>query len=351
MRRFIKNLLLGLIIISAIVGQPVFAADYNIDTYVYNHLENWDTEFEISYYKSDVLQVIQDIAKKDDYLTRSISKLVYERIGDTATVKVTYRTTKEQEEYINQELTKIINSIITDNMSQFDKVKAINKYLVDRYQYDDSLVSNNPYSALTTGKTTCQGYAMTAFKMLNLAGIENRIVVGELDGVPHGWNLVKLNNKWYQLDVTNNDALGNNKYFLRRDDVLRNDGFSWNASDYPKADEDYDESVDNINKSVLNDNKQLSTYVQSSGRYKSYVDGKWNLINGSWCFVKNNGSYATGWNMIDNNWYYMGDNGDMKTGWINSSGKWYYCYPVSGVMATNAIINGYKVDSSGAWIA
>ena len=41
----------------------------------------------------------------------------------------------------------------------------------------------------------------------------------------------------------------------------------------------------------------------------------------------------------------------MQTGWIYSSGKWYYCYPVSGNMATNTIINGYRVDSSGAWVA
>ena len=244
MKKFIKNLLLGLIIISAIGGQPVLAADYDLNTSVYNHLENWDTEFQIDYYNSDVLDVVKDIAKKDDYLTRSLRKLVYERVGDKATVKVTYLTTKEQEEYINNELTKIVNSIITNDMSDFDKIKTINKYIVDRYAYDDSLVSNNVYSALTTGKTICQGYAMTAYKMLNLAGIENKIIIGDLDGVAHGWNLVKLNGKWYHLDVTNNDV-ANNKYFLKNDKALRNDGFTWEANDYPICDENYEEGSNN----------------------------------------------------------------------------------------------------------
>lgn len=238
MKRLIKNLLLVLVVMSTIVGQPVFAED-NLDTYVYNHLENWDAEFEISYYKSDVLEVIRDIAKKDDYLVRSINKLVYKRVGNRATIKVIYKTTKEQEKYVNEELNRILKSIITDQMSSFDRVKAINKYLVNLYQYDNTLVSNNAYLALTTGKTTCQGYAMTAYKMLNLAGIENKIIIGELDGVPHGWNLVKISNKWYHLDVTNNDAVGKNKYFLRRDEVLRNDGFTWTINDYPKCGEDY----------------------------------------------------------------------------------------------------------------
>lgn len=350
MKQFIKNLLLGLIIISTIVGQPVYAANYDLNTYVYNHLENWDAEFEISYYEADVLELIQDIAKRDDYLIRSINKLIYERVGNRATIKVTYRTTKEQEEYINQELAQINNSIITNNMSDFDKVKAINRYLVDRYKYDDSLVSNNAYSALTTGKTTCQGYAMTAYKMLKLAGIENRIIIGDLEGVPHGWNLVKLNNKWFHLDVTNNDALGDNKYFLRRDQVLRNDGFTWIASDYPECDEDYNERSNDIVNTGLSDT-QSNDFGQSLYGLKSHVDGKWYRINSSWYFLRNTGLYATGWNIIDSNWYYLGNDGAMKTGWIYSGGKWYYCYPGSGAMAANTIIYGYRVDSNGAWIA
>ena len=61
---------------------------------------------------------------------------------------------------------------------------------------------------------------MTAYKMLKLAGIENKIIVGNLDGVAHGWNLVKLNGKWYHLDVTNNDVTSN-KFFLKNDKYLR----------------------------------------------------------------------------------------------------------------------------------
>ena len=358
MKRFIKNLLLGLAIMGVIGGQPVFATDYELNTDVYSHLENWDAEFKIDYYDSDVLDVVKDIAKKDDYLYISLKRLVYERVRSTATVKVTYLTTKEQEEYISNELTKIVNSIITNSMSDYDKIKIINKYIVDRYEYDDSLVSDNVYSALTTGKTICQGYAMTAYKMLNLAGIENKIIVGKLGGVGHGWNLVKLNDKWYQLDVTNNDALGDNRYFLKNDETLRHDGFTWETNDYPICDENYDPTSSG-NITILNNNTQnvssskeiSNNYGQTSIGYKSNVDGKWYISNSSWYFLKNIGIYATGWNMIDNKWYCLGSNGAMETGWIYDSGKWYYCYPVSGDMATSTIVNGYRVDSTGAWVA
>jgi len=343
MKKFMKNILLGLVVILTISGQPVLASDYNLNTSVYNHLENWDTEFEIDYYDSDVLEVVKDIAEKDDYLIRSLRRLEYERVGDKATVKVTYLTTKEQEEYINKELTRIVKSLITNNMSDYDKIKTINKYLVDRYEYDKSLLSNNVYSALTTGKTTCQGYAMTTYKMLKLAGIENKIIIGDLDGVAHGWNLVKINGKWYHLDVTNNDV-ADNKYFLKNDKFLRSEGFVWEANDYPICDENY-QVTSNSSITILNN------YGQTSSGYKSNIDGNWYLSNGSWHFLNNTGIYATGWNLIDNKWYCLGNNGVMQTGWIYSSGKWYYCYPVKGDMATNYTINGYRVDSSGAWIA
>ncbi|ETJ34932.1 hypothetical protein Q604_UNBC10655G0001, partial [human gut metagenome] len=34
--------------------------------------------------------------------------------------------------------------------------------------YDDTLKSDNVYTALTTKSTICQGYAMTVYKMLNI---------------------------------------------------------------------------------------------------------------------------------------------------------------------------------------
>lgn len=357
MRKIIKGILVILILMCIGYVQPVFASDQNLDDYIYNHLKNWDTEFEIPYYNDDVIDVVQNIAKQDDYLSRSISQLCYKKEENKATLIVAYRTTKEQEEYIDEELKKVINSIITPNMNDFDKVKTINKYLVDRYEYDYELQSNNVYSALTTGKTTCQGYAMSAYKMLNLAGIENRIVIGTLSGTPHGWNLVKVGGKWYQLDVTNDDAVGIDKYFLKSDDYLKKDGFSWNSSDYPKCDSNYQETLQSnkVNESANNVTSKEDYYLNNNGQriytYRSSVDGNWCLVNGFWYFLKNDGDYAIGWKLIDNNWYYLSDNGIMQTGWIYSDSKWYYCYPTTGAMATNTSINGDIVDTNGTWIA
>ena len=70
-----------------------------------------------------------------------------------------------------------------------------------------------------------------------------RFVVGSSDGVGHGWNMVKLNNKWYHVDVTYDDPIinGSNKnktprytYFLKSSSVMKKT-HKWVKSKYPKC--------------------------------------------------------------------------------------------------------------------
>ncbi|NKE06829.1 C40 family peptidase [Mesobacillus selenatarsenatis] len=75
----------------------------------------------------------------------------------------------------------------------------------------------------------------------------------------------------------------------------------------------------------------------------------WVKWSGDWYYLNGSGSMKTGWLKWNNNWYYLNSGGDMKTGWVLSGGKWYYLYP-GGEMAYNTTIDGYKLNSDGAWI-
>ncbi|MBS2904936.1 transglutaminase domain-containing protein, partial [Klebsiella pneumoniae] len=105
--------------------------------------------------------------------------------------EIQYRTNKDQEDYIDSELSRIVNNLIDSRMSTEEKIEAINNYVVKIYKYDDTLKSDNVYTALTTKSTICQGYAMTVYKMLNILGIDCRIINGDKSGTSHAWNLVK----------------------------------------------------------------------------------------------------------------------------------------------------------------
>jgi hypothetical protein len=253
MKRFFKTIIMTAIIMQAIT-LTVFAYDKvnnikDMEYDIYKHLENRDTNFTLLYtgprkeFEDNIRNCIKNAYSKDDYLERSWleikPKAKLAEDGIETTMDVTYLTSKKQEEYIDTELKNITNSLINSKMSDLEKVRTINDYIVNRYEYDYTLKSLSVYSALTTSLAVCQGYSMTAYKMLNYAGIENRIIIGKIKDTPHSWNSVKINGNWYQIDITNNDSIERDKYFLISDDTLIANQYSWDRDKYPKASKGY----------------------------------------------------------------------------------------------------------------
>ncbi|GAA0077093.1 hypothetical protein UT300005_14710 [Clostridium sp. CTA-5] len=55
--------------------------------------------------------------------------------------------------------------------------------------------------------------------------------------------------------------------------------------------------------------------------------------DGTWTYVKEDGTKATGWLNLNGTWYFLNASGVMQTGWINNNGTWYYTN-ASGAMQT-----------------
>lgn len=249
MKGFFKATILALSLIQ-IFSLKAFAEERvgnlkELENNIHNHLENRDVKFNVIYigsrkeFEENIRNCIKNSYSNDDYLDRSWleikPKAKITAKGIETTMEVKYIATKQQEEYTDLELEKVTKTLINGNMSELEKVKIINEYIINRYEYDYAHKSLSVYSALTTSVAVCQGYSMTAYKMLNYAGIENRIIVGTLKGVSHSWNAVKIDGNWYQLDITNNDSKEKNKYFLVSDEILSLSEYSWDREKYPKA--------------------------------------------------------------------------------------------------------------------
>lgn len=72
--------------------------------------------------------------------------------------------------------------------------------------------------------------------------------------------------------------------------------------------------------------------------------------DGTWSYNHNGDFYKHTWLQINGQkWYHFNESGIMSTGWIKSNGEWYYLYS-DGSMASNTVIDGYRLNASGAWV-
>lgn len=282
----------------------------------YYYFSKWQTDFEIHYVGStaDIESIIQKAAdnasNRNHYVQGHLSdrKIEYEYGRMDAKIKVhqQYLTNAEQEQYVDAQVTAIVANLTKETMSDFEKVKYVNDYIVKNTEY--STESNvSPHSAcavLKEGKGVCQGYALLALKMLQALGVETQYVVGEVYTGGHAWNLVKVDGEWYHLDTTWNDPVPDRgnvvryQYFLVNDSTLKLD-HSWDSSAYPKA----------TNKKYAFMNAVDHAYEVNGAIFYSNVDDnhslyKMNLQTGENApFVKNRAQYIVG----HGDWLYFSD--------------------------------------------
>lgn len=142
------------------------------------------------------------------------------------------------------------NNDFTDS-TNYDKYEAINKYIMNKIQYAyeaDGVTPADDYWAhnieglvnSTYSKGVCECYAKSFKLIADQLDLETIMATGmaQSNGSSggHAWNYVKLDEKWYGMDVTWNDgSVGefnkNGKYFLNGKKFL-SDHASYNSSVY-----------------------------------------------------------------------------------------------------------------------
>lgn len=90
--------------------------------------------------------------------------------------------------------------------TDYDKEAAVHDALLDSVVYDKNAPMNqSAYSALVNGRTVCAGYARAFQYILQQLGIPCYYVEGYA-GENHAWNIVKLDDGYYNVDTTWDDT-------------------------------------------------------------------------------------------------------------------------------------------------
>lgn len=175
---------------------------------------------------------IQDTTGKDQKLVTNANQTLRKYTGtDSSTSK--YRNNKMDPRirnvgkelmdnvFISPEkyLPDVVIKLTTGISDQFSKTKVLHDWICDNIAYDTNMVfvirriTNQDYiSVLKKKKAVCSGYTNLFNQMCKLAGIESIGINGYSKGfgytgtlgsnTDHDWNAVKINNKWYLIDVT-----------------------------------------------------------------------------------------------------------------------------------------------------
>jgi len=290
----------------------------------YYYLSRWETDFEIHYVGStaDIENLIQtavnEAASRDHYILGHLADrtIEYEYSSFDAKIKVhqTYLTNLAQEQAVNETVASVLANVSPEEMSDFQKVKFVNDYIVKStaYSTDTSASPHSAYAVLQEHKGVCQGYALLALKMLQALGVETQYVVGEVYTGGHAWNLVKVDGEWYHLDTTWNDPTPDRQnvvryeYFLIDDATMALD-HTWIEGDYPQASNEKFEFMAQIDHayeqdgliyySNVDDNNILYRMDMNTGETARLTDSRAQFIVGfgDWLYFSNysNGAYLS----------------------------------------------------------
>ena len=105
------------------------------------------------------------------------------------------------------------------NQESYSDLSSLAKAYIDNFDLADA---HDVIGFIRDGKIVCDGYAYTYQWLLDYLGIDCIVVYGNstLRGKPegHAWNKVKLEGKWYNVDVCWADTSDGMSYFLKSDD-------------------------------------------------------------------------------------------------------------------------------------
>ena len=163
-------------------------------------------------------------------------------VGEKDSSKLTQSNTTSSSSEEKTLAQNIVNQIITNNMSEFEKAKTIHDYIIMNVDYDyanylNDTIPSQSYTALGVLKyktAVCAGYAKAFQLICQLAGLECTYIVGDTPRGAHAWNQIKIDGKWYNTDVTWDDPISLEKdfndhrynnygYFLISDEIMYKD--------------------------------------------------------------------------------------------------------------------------------
>ena len=138
-------------------------------------------------------------------------------------VSFDYYNTAEQEKILCERIDELFIELDIANKTDYEKICALYEYVCENVSYSEDFLLGNlqegteaynhihtSYGALINGSAVCQGYSSLIYRLMLEAGIDCRLIAGDM----HGWNAVRLEGSYYLLDATWDSDRTDYRWFL-----------------------------------------------------------------------------------------------------------------------------------------
>lgn len=337
----------------------------SFETYLVGQLKNKRSKIDVSGYgiqKDKMMERFLEVLNRHPelfYVKKSLSMSFSTTTFEVNQITPAYLSYDLQD---MEQVDKVVNQIvtlITDEMTDLEKVMRVHDYLCMTVEYAQEDLNNNQvseeahtlYGSLIQKKSVCDGYATAFMYILNQVGVETTMVEGKGDGIDHAWNQVKVNGKWYMVDVTWGDPVWDNygnvrhTYFLKSESDFPN--HVWDKSKFNRCtDTTFDQAFWNDVNTQFVPNGNDWYYIDEKGDLRKHsldvskvnqvgtkvasLGGKWYQFGSDSVFYTKN--YAK-LDTVNGQLFYSMPDGIYNIG-FDGSGKSYY----------------YKVDTSKGYV-
>lgn len=203
----------------------------------------------VDYNKTDFVQMVEEYAFRNPQLVMETPQVVaniYPNTGASRVVelKFTYQNTREALRQMKNQVLPVYASAtyrISEENSIMENFSRLYSFLMDRGFGEYTIeTSNTPaYSLLWHGAGDSRAFATLYAAICRYVDLDCEVVTGTRNGEPWYWNLIKIEEAYYHLDLLRSYEDGG--FSLRVDQEMN--GYVWDYSAYPATPEEVDPSL------------------------------------------------------------------------------------------------------------
>jgi hypothetical protein len=191
------------------------------------------------YSNLDIAQLVEDYAEEHPNLVMEIPQVAVGLYPDSGSCRVvelkfTYQTSRDALRQMQTQVQRVFASAalyVSSDGEEAQKYAQFFTFLMERFDYKLETSITPSYSLLCHGVGDSEAIASAFSAMCRNAGLECRIVSGTRSGEAWFWNMIRVGDVYYHVDLLQSKEGGE----LRRMTDEEMQGYVWDYSAYPVA--------------------------------------------------------------------------------------------------------------------